>query len=108
MKNWVVLGLFLSVMGSAAAVFGEQQFITSDQLTAEEVKKTVVNHIKTLDKEGSLKEIYGIYCNEGNKNNVEVFWSAVIDGKEQTSSTTILRFTSGKWFNADITEVLTK
>ena len=108
MKNWVVLGLCLSVLWSATPVFGEQQFITSDELTVEDVKKTVVNHVKTLDKDGALKEIYGIYRNEGNKSNLEVFWSAVIDGKAEQSSTTLLRFTSGKWFNADISEVLTK
>ena len=108
MKTVVILGLFLSLMWSTTAICAEPGFITSDELTLKDVKKTVLNHIKTLDKDGALKEIYGIYHSENNKKNCEVFWSATVKGSDEQSSTTILRFVSGKWFNADIAEILTK
>jgi hypothetical protein len=95
-------------MWSTTGVCAEPKFITSDELTIEDVRKTVVNTVKSLDKNGSLKEIYGMYRSENNKMNYEVFWSAVIGGRVEKSSTTLLRLVSGKWFNVDAGEVLTK
>jgi hypothetical protein len=86
----------------------DEGFITSEELALADVKGTVTNHVKTMNKDATLKEIYGIYRNEANRKNVEVFWSAMVDGKVEQSSTTILRFNSGKWFNADIGEFLKK
>ena len=108
MKRVVILGFLLLLFWSTAAVCAEPNFITAEKLTLEDVKKTVVNHIKTMDKDGTLKEIYGLYIGENNKWNCEVFWSAVIDGKPEQSSTTVVRLVSGKWFNVDISEILTK
>jgi hypothetical protein len=108
MKRVVILSLFLSLLWSTAAVCAEPSFITSDTLTLEDVKKTVVNHVKSMGKDGSLKEILGIYENDTKKNNIEVFWVGVIDGKTEQNSTTVIRFRSGKWFNLDIGEILTK
>ena len=86
----------------------EQGCITWEDLSIADVRATVTNYVKAMKKDASLKEIYGIYRNETNKKNLEVFWSAIVDGKVEQSSTTILRFNSGKWFNVDIGEFLKK
>ena len=109
MRRALFLGLFIvSVCCWVGVSYADEGFITSDELSLADVKGAVINHVKTMNKDASLKEIYGIYRNETNKNNVEVFWSAAVDGKVEQSSTTILRFISGKWFNADVGEFLKK
>lgn len=96
-----LLGVFIA---STASAYAEDSVIVSEQLTLSDVRGTVMNEIKRMDKNGALKELFGIYQSESNY--VEVFWSAVLKGKVQLSSSTIVRFVSGQWFNTDLGEFL--
>jgi hypothetical protein len=107
MKKVLLVAALLGVfVASTASVYAEESIIVSEQLTLSDVRGTVMNEIKRMDKNGSLKELYGIY--QSGSNSVEVFWSAVLNGKVEQSSSTILRFTSGQWFNSDLGEFLKK
>jgi len=105
-KLWLMTALLGVVAALTASAHAEEVFITSDQLTIEDVRGTIINEIKSMDKNGSLKEIYGIH--QDSPKHMDVFWSAVIKGQVQQSYSTIVRFISGKWFNTDLGEVLKK
>ena len=108
MKKVVFTSLLVALVCSFGIAYAEQGFITSEDLSMNDVRGTVINQIKSVDKNASLKEIFGIYQNETNKNNVEVFWSAQSEGKIEYSSSTLIRFKSGKWYNTDINEFVKK
>lgn len=80
-------------------------YVISQGLSIEDVKKTVTSQIKSAYSDGILKEIYGIH-QEGKE--AEVYFSFVVNRQEELSSTSLVRFNSGKWFNVDTGEFVKK
>lgn len=107
MKNALFASLVTVLVCSLGIVYAEEGFITSEKLSLDEVKGAVINHIKAIDKNGTFKELCGIYQGQ-DPTMAEVYWSAVLKGKLQKYSTSLVRFNSGKWFNDDIGEFLRK
>jgi len=102
-------GLCLLFVFSMGLAYAEEEFVVSKQLTINDVKKTVLNHIKAIPEDFSLKDLHGIHQRD---NSAEVYWSVACntckDRKVEQASTSLVRFNSGRWFNVDIGEFVRK
>ena len=104
MRNVLLKCVFVLFVFSTGVACAEDGFLTSERLTVSDVKGTVINHIKkTILKGATLKEIYGVFQDEGLKR-AQVYFSVLIGGREDYTANTLLRFNSGKWFNTDVPE----
>lgn len=115
MKRLLLITLASILLGSGAQSFAEEKttankkeekYVTSETITADDVRPSLVSEVTRTDPKAQVKEIFGIY-QEGPRS-AEVFWSATVSGKQEFSSTTMLRFNDGRWFNVDVMEFLTK
>ena len=109
MRKVLGAGICLLFVFSMVLAHAEEKFVDSEQLTIDDVKKTVLNHIKSIPENFSLKDLHGIHQRD---NSAEVYWSVTCNGckagKVEQGSTSLVRFNSGKWFNIDIGEFVRK
>jgi hypothetical protein len=84
---------------------GGDDCVIAQELAIEDVRKTITSQITSVYSNGILKEIYGVHQKS---EEAEVYFSFEINGEKEIGSTSLVRFNSGKWFNADTGELVKK
>lgn len=105
---WLTLLIFFVLMLSQA-VFAQEKPVTSEKLTDEDVMPYLKNVVAAEWKGIILGRVVGVYQNG---NQAEIFFTSRPNFEGATenweSTLTVIRFTSGVWFDPKRRRILTK
>jgi len=90
----------------AVACAGEDEVVTSEKLTLDDVRASVMAHMKkNFPKSASLIKIYGIHQTGENSRTAQIYFSMKLSDQVKEENyvvNTLVRFNSGKWFNTEV------